>query len=107
MKKHIVLNKQAIELLEENEVERAFAIFKRLAMTTPTIQTMNNLAWFYLNIEEDYEMAKTYLHEVVKMNPNSPFPYAMLGEIYLREEQFDLAEQYLKRSVKIKETTTL
>ena len=102
----MVLNKQAIELLEENQVERAFSIFKRLAMTSPNVQTMNNLAWFYLNIEEDYEMAKTYLNEVIKLKPHSPFPFAMLGEIYLREEQFELAEQFLKRSIKIEETTS-
>lgn len=89
------INKQALELFEQNEYNEAFELMKLAVKKNRDVQSLNNLAWMYLREEEDTITAKELLEEVVILQPNSPFPYTMLGEIELKEEHFNKAKDYL------------
>ncbi|MEG0471633.1 MAG: tetratricopeptide repeat protein [Solibacillus sp.] len=96
---HLSENTKALLLFEQNEYDDAFALLKKLADEQPSVQSLNNLAWMYLKEEEDLETAKRILREVLVLNPQSYFPYNMLGEIALTEKQYEEAEMYLTKSL--------
>ena len=89
-------NKKALMLFEQNEYAEAFALLKKLAEESPSVQSLNNLAWMYLREEEEMDEAEKVLEQVVKLHPQSPFPYMMLGEIALHKCQFERAKTYLE-----------
>lgn len=92
-------NAKALMLFEQNEYDAAFALLKKLAEERRDVQSLNNLAWMYLYEEEDVAEAKKLLEEVVTLNPQSPFPYMMLGEITLKEGQLNQAKAYLQTAI--------
>ena len=95
------LNKRALELFENNEYDEAFQLFKEASEVERGVQSLNNLAWMYLNEEEDKNVAKELLQEVLTFSPKSHFPYNMLGEIAVREGRFEEAKNYLKQALAI------
>lgn len=92
-------NTKAIMLFEQNEYTEAFALFNKLAKERPTVQSLNNLAWMYLREEEDMDQAQRLLNQVLMLQPQSPFPYMMLGEIALHKKQFQQAKGYLQAAL--------
>ena len=92
-------NAKALMLFEQNEYDAAFALLKKLAEEQRDVQSLNNLAWMYLHEEEDADEAKRLLEEVITLNPQSPFPYMMLGEITLKEGQLNQAKAYLQTAI--------
>ena len=90
-------NTKAITLFEQNEYDEAFALFKKLAQEAPSVQSINNLAWIVLREEEDKDEAERLLQQVLALQPHSPFPYMLLGEIALHKQQFKLAKSYLQQ----------
>ena len=97
-------NKQAIKLIEENQYDQAFKWFQKAVNVSRDIQSLTNLAWIYANEESDDETARQLLNEAVEMNPTSHFPYSLLGEIYLRLENWETAKQNLQTAISIQPT---
>lgn len=91
-------------LLEQNNYDEAFTLFKRLAREKPSIQSLNNLAWFMLREEENRDDARTLLEQALVLNPQSSFPYMMLGEIALHNKQDVEAKNYLQKALMFNET---
>lgn len=92
-------NRKAIMLFEQNEYDKALALFKRLADETPSVQSLNNFAWMLLREEEDRAQAQKLLQQVLALKPQSPFPFMMLGEIALHNEQYEQAKSYLQQAL--------
>ena len=86
-------------LIQQNEYTEAFVLFKKLAEETPSVQSLNNLAWIYLREEEDMKEAQRLLNQVLTLQPQSPFPYMMLGEIALHKKQFQQAKGYFQAAL--------
>lgn len=97
-------NTRALILLEQNEYDEAFALIKNLANESPSVQSLNNLAWFILREEEDREAARQLLEQVLSLQPQSSFPYMMLGEIALHNKQYVEAKLYLQQALHFQQT---
>ncbi|WP_079526558.1 tetratricopeptide repeat protein [Solibacillus isronensis] len=97
-------NKRAIMLLEQNNYDEAFSLFKKLARETPSVQSLNNLAWIMLREEENRDEARALLEQLLVLNPKSSFPYMLLGEIALHNKQYDEAKHYLLQALSYRET---
>lgn len=91
-------NTKAIALYESNDYEEALALFKKLAIETPSIQSLNNYAWILLRDEEELLEAEKWLQKALVFKPKAAFPYVLLGEITLKNEQFERAKQYLEQA---------
>lgn len=104
IKGHISENVRAILLLEQNKYDEAFTLMKKLANDAPSVQSLNNLAWFMLREEEDREAARTLLEQVLTLQPQSSFPYMMLGEIALHNKQYEAAKHYLQQALHFQES---
>ncbi|WP_339176331.1 tetratricopeptide repeat protein [Solibacillus sp. FSL R5-0691] len=85
-------------LLEENKYDEAFSLFKKLAIETPSVQSLNNFAWIMLREEENGAEAKALLEQLLVLNPQTSFPYMLLGEIALHNKQFNEAKHYLLKA---------
>lgn len=88
-------------LLEENKYDESLKLFKEAAERLRDVQSLNNLAWIYCYEEEDDTLAFPLLVEVIDMNPNSHFPYNLLGEIYFRQEEWASVKEILQKSIAI------
>ena len=97
-------NSRAVMLFEQNEYDEAFALFKRLAAEAPSVQSLNNLAWIYLREEETMDEAEKLLQQVLTFQPQSSFPYMMLGEIALFKQRYEQAKSYLQQALAFSET---
>lgn len=51
--------------------------------------------------EEDDEKALALIKDVIEMDPSSYFPYNLLGEIYLRKEEWQFATDAFEKSILI------
>jgi tetratricopeptide (TPR) repeat protein len=94
-------NQKALEFFNQNEYQKALKLFKRAVIESRDIQSLNNLAWMYLYEEENDEEAFKLIQEVILMNPNSYFPYNILGEIYIRQKEWKLASDAFNKSISI------
>lgn len=99
-------NKKAIELLESNEYEEALKLFHMAVNECRNVQSLTNLAWIYCYEEYNDEKAIVLLEEAIKFKPNSHFPYSLLGEIYIRQENWELAKVVLESSISIQPSKT-
>lgn len=97
-------NTKAILLLEQNEYEESLALFKKLAEEAPSVQSLNNYAWMFLREEEDRDEAERLLQQVLAFEPQSSFPYMMLGEIAIHKQQYEEAKSYLQQALSFSET---
>ncbi len=100
------LNQKAIELLEENKYDESLKLFKKAVEIKRDVQSLNNLAWVYCHEEDDDTSALPLLEEVINMNPNSHFPYNLVGEIYCRQEKWESAKEILERAISIQPSKT-
>ncbi len=92
-------NQRAIDLFDKNEFEEAMKLFHQAVKESRNIQSLNNLAWMYSYVEEDDEKALALIKEVINMNSSSYFPYNLLGEIYLRQQEWQLASDAFVKSI--------
>lgn len=97
-------NTRAIMLLEQNNYDESFTLFKKLARETPSVQSLNNLAWFMLREEENRDEARILLEQTLVFNPKSSFPYMLLGEIALHNKEYNEAKHYLLQALSFSET---
>lgn len=96
-------NQVALMLFESNSYEAAFGLLKKLAYQTPSVQSLNNLAYMYLREEEKMEKAEELLQQVLTLQPQSAFPYNMLGEIALHNGAYTQAKVYLEQALAFEE----
>lgn len=94
-------NERALQLLEQNRYEESLDQFQKAVQQERTVQSLTNLAWMYCNEMEEDEKAFPLLQEAISLNPTSPFPFRLLGEMDLREEKWLLAEKILIKSINI------
>lgn len=94
-------NEKALQLFEGNKYTEALGLLEQAVTEERTVQSLNNLAWMYLYEEEDAHRAKPFLEEVVALQPQSYFPYNMLGEIALKEKDWEGARDNLNISIAI------
>lgn len=99
LKELVSANKWAVILLEGNQYDEAFVLIEKLANKKPSVQSLNNYAYFLLREEEDQERAWDVLQQVLPLQPQSDFPYLMLGEIALHHKRFELAKSYLQQAL--------
>jgi tetratricopeptide (TPR) repeat protein len=108
-----IVNDLAIVSMEVNEYEEALKYFKQAAHIYPSVQSLNNLAYFYFKEGEPVEdggwryredKAIELLEKALELKPNSHFPYALLGEIYTAKKDYNRARVLLNKSISIKPT---
>lgn len=97
-------NQQAIQALEKNEYEKSKKRFLAALNEERNVQALTNMAWIYLHEEEDVDNASELLKEAVAQQPQSHFPYNLLGEIYVKQEKWALALEMLNQAVHIHPT---
>lgn len=96
-------NTRAIMLLEQNNYDESFSLFKKLAREIPSVQSLNNLAWFMLREEENRDEARRLLEQALVFKPKSSFPYMLLGEIALHNKEDIEAKNYLQKALMFNE----
>ncbi|WP_042149942.1 lipopolysaccharide assembly protein LapB [Paucisalibacillus sp. EB02] len=89
--------KQALIYFESNEYDKAFQRMKEILKKNRSIESLHNVAWMYVNEEEDLDTGQHLLEEAIKLRPYHPFPFALLGEIYLRKSMLNDAEALLNK----------
>jgi len=111
-----LLNELAITLIELNNYEQAYKCLKKAYDLKKGVKQLNNLAYFYYAeckptlVDGEYEWedankeAIELLKEAIALNPNSHFPYDLLGEILLYAEKDDKAADYILKAIEIKPT---
>ncbi|WP_026907260.1 tetratricopeptide repeat protein [Paucisalibacillus globulus] len=87
--------KQALDFLNSNEYDQALQRMEDLVKQNRSIENLHNLAWMFVNEEEDLDAGLTLAEESVKLVPEHPFPYALLAEVYMRKNDLDKAEPLL------------
>lgn len=92
-------NKWALILFECNQYDKAFPMIEKLATKKPSVESLNNYAYLLLHEEEDHERAWDVLQQALPLQPQSDFPYLMLGEIAIRFERFEEAKVYLQQAL--------
>ena len=97
-------NKWALILFECNQYDEAFSRIEKLAKEKPSVESLNNYAYLLLHEEEDRERAWTILMQLLPLQPQSDFPYLMLGEIALHFNRFEEAKVYLQQALAFKES---
>lgn len=104
LKQLVSANKWALILFESNHYDEAFALIEKLAKKKPSVESLNNYAYLLLHEEEDYERAWDMLQQVLPMQPQSEFPYLMLGELAIHFKRFEEAKLYLQKALTFKES---
>ncbi|MFT8316722.1 MAG: tetratricopeptide repeat protein [Sporolactobacillus sp.] len=109
----LLINDLAIALLETNDGTGALLQFQKAANIQPTIQSLNNLAYFYYTEGEPLagggwriktNKAIDLLKKTIQMNPSSYFPYNLLGKIYTEKNDFKQAKKTLREAINIHPT---
>lgn len=86
-------------MIVQFNLDEALAKLQQLAEKKPSVQSLNNLAYMYLREEEDRDTAEKLLLQALKLNPQSAYPYMMLGEIALHNRQYEQAKTYLQQAM--------
>lgn len=94
--------KQALSYFEGNEYDLAFKRMKQLVEQERTVESLHNLAWLYVYEKEDLDNGQTLAEEAVSLEPNHPFPYALLAEIYLKKDDLSHVESLLNKVLETK-----
>ncbi|CAM4205242.1 tetratricopeptide repeat protein [Bacillus manliponensis] len=102
--KSLNTNEKAIALLEQNEYQEAFTLFKQAVEESRDVQSLTNLAHIYMYEEEDVDEVIHLLKEVLRFQPHSHFPYSLLGEGYVRTGQWSKAREVLRKALAIQPT---
>ncbi len=99
----IAVNQLVMALLETRNYDSAFQTLKEAVHKKPEIQTLNNLAYFYLHEEQDLSEATKFLLKLIDLDPQSPIPYNMLGEAYIALERSCDALPPLSKAIEFEE----
>ncbi|WP_051108779.1 tetratricopeptide repeat protein [Paenibacillus daejeonensis] len=68
------------------------------------MESLTNLAWFYLNEKYEPDTSLQLMLETIQLQPQSYVPYNLLGEIYIRTEQWQAALETLLHAIRIQPT---
>lgn len=97
-------NTKAIKFYENNELDKAWEIFKQEIRNNRGVQSLNNFAWMLYREEENTQAAIPLLKEVIASTPSSHFPYNLLGEIYITIADWDSAIPILIKAIELEPT---
>ncbi|WP_339296287.1 tetratricopeptide repeat protein [Paenibacillus sp. FSL W7-1279] len=106
-------NQLALEAIESNDYERALLLFQQAVRESRDVQSLHNLAFFYVHEglrndqgcwEAAEDLAIELLKECIELQPRSHFPYQLLGEAYLNLEQWEEALVALERAARVHPT---
>lgn len=97
-------NQAAVEALESADYDRALALFEQAVHESRGVQALTNLAWFYYHEEGRTADAIEAAQEAIRLRPASPFPYNLLGEIYVVQERWEEAAALLRQAIAIEPT---
>ncbi|MQR94672.1 tetratricopeptide repeat protein [Fictibacillus phosphorivorans] len=97
-------NKEAIEQLEENNVDQAMKLFHKAVLEKRDVQSLTNLAWVIWREEDDLERALSLASEAVDLRPTSHFPYSLCGELLLENKRYEDALNMLQQAISIEPT---
>ncbi|WP_137790883.1 tetratricopeptide repeat protein [Bacillus sp. E(2018)] len=97
-------NKEAIQQLEENNLEQAMKLFHKAVLEKRDIQLLTNLAWVIWREEDDLERALSLASEAVDLRPISHFPYSLCGELLLENKRYEDALKMLQQAISIEPT---
>lgn len=109
-KHHRAINLTAISWMELRRSDLALVYFKRAVRIKPSVQSLTNLAYFYLYEGKPYKEnvwrwqpneAIKLLEKAVCLKPLSHYPYSLLGEAYIIKNQNEKAVQVLRKSIDI------
>jgi len=105
-----LLNRLAIAKMETQGCEKALEVFKKAAESCPTVQSLNNLGYFYLyegepNDDGSFSCASSkaidVLEQATSLNPTSEYPFSLLGKAYLVAKRDKEAEEVLIKAVSL------
>ncbi|MBK3495124.1 tetratricopeptide repeat protein [Viridibacillus sp. YIM B01967] len=99
------LNNIAVnQLLPEFKFDEAKKMLEQAVKENRDIQSLHNLAWFYITDTEEYCETLPLLAEVIVKRPKHYFPYALLGEIYLRMGKYFKAISVLEYALSMQDS---
>ena len=104
LKQLVSENKWALILFESNQYDEAFTLLEKLAHEKPSVESLNNYAYLLLREEEEYERAWDVLQQALLLQPQSDFPYLMLGELAIHFKYFKEAETYLQKALQFRKS---
>lgn len=87
-----------------NKYEEALQAFQLAVKESRDVHSLTNLAWMYYHEESNSQIAEELLIEVLQMNPQSYFPYNLLGEIYVDRNEWKKAVETLLKGIAITST---
>ncbi|MBH0173684.1 tetratricopeptide repeat protein [Fictibacillus sp. 23RED33] len=97
-------NKEAIQQLEENNLDQAMKLFHKAVLEKRDIQSLTNLAWVIWREEDDLERAFSLASEAADLRPTSHFPYSLCGELLLENKRYEDALKMLQQAISIEPT---
>ncbi|MGE7093138.1 tetratricopeptide repeat protein [Lysinibacillus sp. NPDC048646] len=96
--------KEAARLLaKEGESEQVKRLLLQTLSEESSLVAIHNLAELYKEYDE-YDKAFIYAKQAVAMEPKSYYPYALLGELYLRKADDYSAQQLLEKAYALYES---
>ena len=100
-KNPFILNNLGLAYLGNNEIEKAFSIFKQVIELKPDfIPAALNLASLYA-ARKEYDMALKEYENLLINNPNDTRILINLANIYFKKEKFGEAKEIYKKIIKI------
>jgi tetratricopeptide (TPR) repeat protein len=93
---------RGMEFAEQKKLQSAREQFEKAYNYYKNETTTLNLAVAYYLLKDDWN-ADTNFREVLRRNPNNTTALDYLAEMHWRKEELDVARDYWKRSLKVKE----
>ena len=93
---------RGMEFAEQKDFHRALEQFEKAYNYYKNETTALNLAIAYYFLKDDWN-ADTNFREVLRRNPNNSIALNYLAEMHWRKEELDVARDYWKRSLKVKD----
>jgi len=82
-----------------NEYELAVSYYKKSIRINNYIRSIDNLARIYIDVIKDFNIAKEYLDFAIKSAPNDAEAYNLYSRICIADNDYEMAEIYLKKSI--------
>jgi len=86
------------------DYELAISYYKKsIDLDSNNIRSINNLARIYIDVIKNFDIAKIYLNQAIKVSPQDAEAYNLYGNLWILNNDYDLAIKYLKKSISLDE----